>query len=445
MNIGIVTTWFERGAALVSRAYMEALSQKHRVFIYARGGEHYAQGDPRWDLPNVTWGKRVVDRRVASVDWADLENWVLNYGLDVLIFNEEHFWDVILRCQRLNVLVGAYVDYYTSETIPFFDLYDFLLCNTRRHYSVFRNHPQAIYIPWGTDCSVYQPQRTRRGVSPVRFFHSAGMGGVSLRKGTDILVRAFQSVHGEATLIIHSQVGVEQYGAVADIIQSDPRITFIAKTVSAPGLYHLGDIYVYPTKLEGIGLTIAEALSCGLPVITTDEAPMNEFVREGITGTLVPVSDHRRRQDGYYWPESICSEAALTAAMQFYVDHPRELERHQQQARAYALEYLDWQRNAQGLPGIVESFSRAGNRSRRLRIRVARHERHRLADVDIGLAFEHREHGDWGMVRRHLLHGLAQDPGFLHNRGVWSIGAEAFLGLRIASWLCRRVGWGRHG
>ena len=69
----------------------------------------------------------------------------------------------------------------------------------------------------------------------------------------------------------------------------DPRIEFIEKTVSAPGLYFRGDVYLYPTRLEGIGLTICEALASGLPVITTNDAPMNEFVIDGETGYLVDV------------------------------------------------------------------------------------------------------------------------------------------------------------
>ena len=134
----------------------------------------------------------------------------------------------------------------------------------------------------------------RRLSGPVRFFHSAGMGGVELRKGTDILVRAFQQVTGNAQLIIHSQVGLDRYASVASLIHNDPRIEFIEATVGAPGLYHLGDVYVYPSRLEGIGLTIAEALACGLPVITTDCAPMNEFVQKDFNGKLVSIERYEQ-------------------------------------------------------------------------------------------------------------------------------------------------------
>ena len=59
MRIGIVTTWFERGAAYVSKQYEKVLEdQGNDVFIYARSGEKYAIGDDNWDKDNVYWSKR---------------------------------------------------------------------------------------------------------------------------------------------------------------------------------------------------------------------------------------------------------------------------------------------------------------------------------------------------------------------------------------------------
>ena len=35
------------------------------------------------------------------------------------------------------------------------------------------------------------------------------------------------------------------------------------------GLFSTGDVYVYPTIKEGVGLTITEAMCTGMPVVTT--------------------------------------------------------------------------------------------------------------------------------------------------------------------------------
>ena len=42
-------------------------------------------------------------------------------------------------------------------------------------------------------------------------------------------------------------------------------------------LYHSADIFVLPTYSENFGIVIAEALCCGVPVITTKGAPWSEI------------------------------------------------------------------------------------------------------------------------------------------------------------------------
>jgi glycosyltransferase involved in cell wall biosynthesis/GT2 family glycosyltransferase len=354
MNIGIVTAWFERGAAYVSRAYMETISQEHNVFIYARGGEEYAIGDPRWDLPNVTWGKKLNNiYQNKYIVWPDFHKWLKKNKIDLIIFNEQQSWDILLRLRKLKYLTGAYVDYYTYETKPFFTLYDFLLCNTKRHFETFKDHKQCFYIPWGTDVSICKPQITDKKSNEVTFFHSSGMGGINLRKGTDILIRAFLKIKGSAKLIIHSQVGIEKYKELAEILPKHPEIEFIEGNYPLPGLYSKGDVYVYPSKLEGIGLSVPEALACGLPVITTDSPPMNEFVENGKTGYLVEIEKFKIREDDYYWPESYCSETSLINAMQKFVDNPYLSRVQGINARNKAEKDLNWAINSKKLNRIL--------------------------------------------------------------------------------------------
>lgn len=378
MNIGIVTTWFERGAAYVSRAYMKALqTQGYDVFIYARGGEMQSEGDPAWDLPNVTYGKAYKPLLIKTpllpkysrnyIDMLHFEAWLNDNDIDVVIFNEEHSISIPKRTKKLGYFVGAYVDYYTKDTVEQFRAYDFLLCNTKRHYSVFRDFQNCLYIPWGTDIDLFKPKTRECGESTanqVVFFHSAGWGGVNIRKGTDLLVKAFQKVIGGCRLIIHSQVPVLMYGTeIADMIRQDTRIEFIEGSVTAPGLYYLGDVYVYPTRLEGIGLSVPEALACGLPVITTDNAPMNEFVEDGINGLLVRVNETRIREDGYYWPETVVCIEDLARKMQTYVDDRDLLSLHTMQSRESAKSKLNWANNASKLSHILHDISKKTKRT----------------------------------------------------------------------------------
>ena len=53
-----------------------------------------------------------------------------------------------------------------------------------------------------------------------------------------------------------------------------------------PAWYRWADWLVHLSLTEGFGIVLAEALSCGLPVLTSNRAPMNQIVRNGFTGLV---------------------------------------------------------------------------------------------------------------------------------------------------------------
>ncbi len=333
MNIGIVTTWFERGAAYVSKNYMELLEKGGNcVYIFARGGENIPTTlTNKWMGNNVTRSTRYTDSQIEKVKF---KKWIRKNKIEAILFNEQQDFRVLLWLKKdfPSIKTAAYVDYYTERTIHWFELYDFLICNTNRHMQAMASHPQKFYIKWGTNIDLYKPQNLKH--KELTFFHSVGM---SLRKGTDILIDAFidGEVYKHAKLIIHTQIPIEKNCCYTKHELKKYNVKIIEKTVSAPGLYYMGDIYVYPTRLDGLGLTMYEALASGLPLITSDFPPMNEV------GTLdfvkrVKIDTYYCRKDAYYFPMVICEKNSLIEAMMWYVNHPEELEMQKRLAREYA-------------------------------------------------------------------------------------------------------------
>jgi glycosyltransferase involved in cell wall biosynthesis len=363
MKIGIVTTWFERGAAYVSRQYKNLLEKHHEIYIYARGGESYAIGDSLWDGDFVTWGKKSIAPVPMAIDLDDFKRWIIDNRIETVFFNEQQWFEPVILCNHLGVITGSYIDYYTEETIPFFACHDFLICNTLRHYSAFEWHPQVFYVPWGTDVELFHPIiEPESKCSSIAFFHSCGLS--PHRKGTDILIKAFSELKGPSRLILHSQINLKEYypeiQSLIESLEQSNRLVCYHKTVPAPGLYHLGDVYVYPSRLDGIGLTIAEALSCGLPVITSDYPPMNEFINE-TNGKLIKISRLYARSDGYYWPQCLVEQEDLRECMQYYVNNRNEIMYFRQMARKYAETKLDWSKNEIGLSEIFKSAKKVPN------------------------------------------------------------------------------------
>lgn len=99
-------------------------------------------------------------------------------------------------------------------------------------------------------------------------------------------------------------------------------------TISRPmlnALYNAADVYL-STSAEGFGLTVAEALACGVPVVAMDYTSLPEVV--GDAGVLVPPAMLVENIYGYAWAG--IDEQKYSEAVEFLVTHParrRELGR----------------------------------------------------------------------------------------------------------------------
>jgi 1,2-diacylglycerol 3-alpha-glucosyltransferase len=354
MNIGIVTVWGERGASVVSKAYIEALQDDHEISIYSRGGEssiRYEQSEM-----NVWQGKKSYIPITTHIDKADFIKWLTSNEIDLVLFNEQHWFKPLLWLKELGIKSLSYIDYYTEETMPLFDLYDGLICNTKRHFKAFQNHHNVMHLPWGLNNGEYTLADNISNKSKTCFFHSCGMN--PLRKGTDLLLKAAVQLSGDFELIIHSQKDLFIfYKNDLEVInclnklEKNNKLKLITKTVSSPGLYHLANVYVYPCRLDGLGLTVPEAISSGLPTIVPNAEPMNEFISPACS--TISIDRFYCRKDGYYWPQQLCDIEDLAKNMQHYTDLDNMTEK-MKIARKHAVDKLNWQKNSQGLTSFIE-------------------------------------------------------------------------------------------
>jgi glycosyltransferase involved in cell wall biosynthesis len=288
----------------VSKVFAEYfLSNSHSVYIYARpepgrkidlGSVAYREG------LEVYFGKKTYSPVIKSLSSRDLMKWVTKNSLDLILFNEQHSFLEVESVKQMGIKTAAYIDYYREDTIELFSIYDLLICVTKRHYSVFDWHPGAIYMPWGVKPETFTSVESSRSFD---FFHSCGND--PYRKGTDIFIKSLFSV-SETTALIHTQTDLfKSLPQVSDELRcliDSGRLTVVHDDISPPGLYGSGKIYAYPARLDGLGLTVCEALASGLPVVVTDSAPMNEFVNDKI-GSVVATYKSWARSDGYYWPK----------------------------------------------------------------------------------------------------------------------------------------------
>jgi glycosyltransferase involved in cell wall biosynthesis len=58
-----------------------------------------------------------------------------------------------------------------------------------------------------------------------------------------------------------------------------------------PAIYMEHDIFVFPSLVEGMPLTLLEAMATGMPVVTTNTSGMADVIDCGVNGLLVPAAN----------------------------------------------------------------------------------------------------------------------------------------------------------
>ena len=70
--------------------------------------------------------------------------------------------------------------------------------------------------------------------------------------------------------------------------------TFIGRVdpESIADVYDGADVYLNASEIDNQPLSILEAFSCGLPIVTTGAGGIPDMVSDGKTGMVVPCGDH---------------------------------------------------------------------------------------------------------------------------------------------------------
>jgi 1,2-diacylglycerol 3-alpha-glucosyltransferase len=179
MRVGIITAWFERGAANVSRSYMEGLQKLgHDVFIFARGGEEYSYA-PDWNLPNVHYSKSVMGssarcKYTGISDLEEFEIWLETHRICVALFNEQLDSVPPGLCRKKNIPPVLIAPGYVMP-MEYYLRFDAIACPTQLMYDIFQNTGIAHLVRWGVDANVFKPLGLNLTDEQCVFFHSAGM------------------------------------------------------------------------------------------------------------------------------------------------------------------------------------------------------------------------------------------------------------------------------
>ncbi|RCJ32942.1 glycosyl transferase family 1 [Nostoc minutum NIES-26] len=179
---------------------------------------------------------------------------------------------IFRRCSGLIVLSKTWKDYYVIN--------------------LGLNPQQVFVLPNPAELPVEIPQRSNADRVTLLF-----CGRVGQRKGTFDLIEAFANLPVEqkncTKLIIAGDGDIEQGRKLVEKLNLTKHITFAGwvNSEQRDKLLAEVDIFILPSYNEGLPMAILEAMSWGLPVITTPVGGIPELVVPNENGLLVKPGD----------------------------------------------------------------------------------------------------------------------------------------------------------
>ncbi len=272
------------------------------------------------------WVKRQLapgNHIISSYGYANGSfRWVRQHGgktfVDAGNSHPDNFWAILSEeHKRWNCSYPPVARHHHERSIAMMAEVDYVLSPssfvTRSFLERGFKPEQILRNVYPVDVSCFKPPaRPRPADRPLTVIST---GALSLRKGSPYMLEAFKLVsqrHPSARFRLTRSI----QESVVPILEKyrDLPIDW------APGLAHPqlaerlrgSDIFVLPSLEDGFARTVAEALACGLPVITTPNTGASDLIIPGRNGEIVPIRDSRALADAILkWADVIFSPGGI--------------------------------------------------------------------------------------------------------------------------------------
>ncbi|MEA5470459.1 glycosyltransferase family 4 protein [Spirulina sp. 06S082] len=150
-------------------------------------------------------------------------------------------------------------------------------------------------IPFGSPHDYFQPQPKQD-----KQFRALFVGRVGARKGVHYLLQAWQKLNlhdAELLLVGMNEFGDRYLGQYQEYFRYIPSVPH----ATLNQYYSSASVFVFPSLVEGLALVLLEAMACGIPIITTENAGGSDIITDGVEGFIIPIRDVEAIQEKLAW------------------------------------------------------------------------------------------------------------------------------------------------
>ena len=119
-------------------------------------------------------------------------------------------------------------------------------------------------------------------------------GRLSAEKGVDLLVRSFSKVAGrcDCQLIIIGDGPEREYLLqLLDHACRGASVHLLTSTDDVADYLNASDLFILPSRFEGLSNSLLEAMACALPVISTRVGGSTDIISQGVNGLLIDADN----------------------------------------------------------------------------------------------------------------------------------------------------------
>ncbi len=292
-RVGIVTTYVARqGLATMARVIESSLGNRVQVFPVRK----LSRLDRGFRNVRASRADRALTHDRVVAPGTKLDTWLRS--LDVVILVERAAPRLCAHCREIGVrtVVVALPDWLPPEPADRVEQLGVADVCVAYGPSAARGLAadglkNIVSLPFACDLEL---EKARTSDGEVVVYFNIGSGGPVDRRKVPLVLEVMDGLLREHDhLHFLCKLHPRARRSLGEIASSHPRMRVIDAEVTPSEMRALqreADVTLFPSRFEGVGYPVLESLHAGVPVLATDAAPMNEIVRDGVNGLLIPAS-----------------------------------------------------------------------------------------------------------------------------------------------------------